>query len=558
VKGGGIPSRYFGGLRERSKVPLPASGRRKAGRKRRRESVGGFKKMVPMPVGIKTDKTGGKKMKKLLVVLLSLGLIVAFSTAASAVDVKFGGSYYAVGLYEDNPALATDGYSHAMVYQRGRLNPVFVIAEGLTFSNRLDFLEKTWGSTLMYRPGSAGGADDQTASRRQNGYAMGGPGGSSTSATGNNPKVQENIEWERAWVTFMTAFGQFNVGYMNVDDWGTDYGDFSNTRHKIGFATQLGPVTLGVSYEKVYENDTASGVNVSANLTDADKDTYAIYGVYNARGVEAGLLYKYYVYNSLRPGMGGVTVTTGYPGMNQRLNLLSPYVKAAFGPFYVEGEAQYWFGKYAQYEQPQTGTLAALPQDVDLSAYGLYLKGQMNLGPAYFGALFAYTSGNDMSDDTKTTANPGGAGNNFSTVAMILMNQWFDIWNQGNSLAGNVPGGITSAKYNNVIYSTFAGINPTPKLNLEANLIYATVAEKALSKTAGVVRNADSDKLGWELDLKATYKIYDNLTYMVGAAYLWTGDYFQNFSKTGALMAAGTTREVDNDYMLMNQLTLMF
>ena len=256
--------------------------------------------------------------------------------------------------------------------------------------------------------------------------------------------------------------------------------------------------------------------------------------------------------------MGGVTATTGYPGAKQSFNLLSPYVKAAFGPFYVEGEAQYWFGKYAQYEQPQTGTLAALPQDVDLRAFGLYLKGQMNIGPAYVGLLGAYTSGNDMSDPSETTANPGGAGNNFSTVALILMSQWFDIWNQGNSLAAAIPG-LTSAKYNNVIYSTFAGINPTPKLNLEANLIYATVAEKALSRsTAGVVTNSDSDSLGWELDLKATYKIYDNLTYMVGAGYLWTGDYFKNFSKTGALMAAGTTREVDNDYLLMNQLTLSF
>ncbi len=43
-------------------------------------------------------------MKKLLVVLLSLGLIVAFSTAASAADVKFGGSYYLVGAYESNPS----------------------------------------------------------------------------------------------------------------------------------------------------------------------------------------------------------------------------------------------------------------------------------------------------------------------------------------------------------------------------------------------------------------------------------------------------------------------
>jgi hypothetical protein len=465
-------------------------------------------------------------MKKLLVVLLSLGLIVAFGMTASAADVKFAGSYYVVGAYENNPALSTTGYSQAMVYQRGRLQPVFVIAEGLTFTNRLDFLEKQWGSTQWKRASdnAGGAADDQTASRRL--MVQG-------TATSGNPKVQENVEWERAFVTFKTKFGQFDIGYQNVDDWGTDYGDFSNSRPKASFATQLGPVTLGVAWEKVYENDTTSGVNASTSIADADKDTYAIYGVYKDKGVEAGMLYKYYAYNSLRP-----------VGVKTAFNLLSPYVKAAFGPFYIEGEAQYWFGKMAQYEAPAPATL----QDIDLSAWGAYLKGKMNIGPAYFGALFAYTQGNDMTDDTKTTANPGGAGNNFSTVALLLMSQWYDIWNNGKSLAANVPG-VTSAKYNNVIYSAFVGMDPTPRWNLEADLIYATVDKKALSKTAGVITEAVSDKMGTEFDLKATYKIYDNLTYMVGAAYLWTGDYFK-----GSTASA----QVDNDYMLMNQLTLMF
>ena len=493
-------------------------------------------------------------MKKLLVVLLSLGLIVAFGATASAADVKFGGSYYVVGMYENNPSLAKDtGYSHAMIYQRGRLNPVFVVAEGLTFSSRLDFLEKHWGSTLMYRPGTAGGADDQTASRRQNGYASNG-----TANTSNNPKVQENIEWERAWVTFMTGIGKFDVGYQNVDDWGTDFGDFSNTRPKVLFTTQLGPVTIGAAYEKMYENDIASGINVSGNYTDADKDTYALFGIYNAKGIEAGLLYKYYLLNSLRPQItvyaaGATTPTTlaGTPGARQAFSLISPYFKATFGPVYLEGEAQYYFGKWAQYEQPTSGTVA-LPQDIDLNAWGAYLKAKVNVGPAYFGALYAWSQGNDYSDASKTTANPGGAGNNFSTVAMLLMNQWTDIWNNGNSLASAVPGGVTSAKYNCVIYSAFAGFNPTPKLNLEANLIYATVDKKNQSATTAAL----SDKLGTEVDLKATYKIYDNLTYMLGAAYLWTGDYYRNFGATGTFST--TTREVDNDYMLMNQLTLSF
>ncbi len=61
--------------------------------------------------------------------------------------------------------------------------------------------------------------------------------------------------------------------------------------------------------------------------------------------------------------------------------------------------------------------------------------------------------------------------------------------------------------------------------------------------------DAVSDKLGTEFDVTATYKLYDNLSYMVGAGYLWTGDYFKG---------ANANAKVDNDYMLMNKLTLSF
>jgi len=50
------------------------------------------------------------------------------------------------------------------------------------------------------------------------------------------------------------------------------------------------------------------------------------------------------------------------------------------------------------------------------------------------------------------------------------------------------------------------------------------------------------------LDVSATYKIYDNLSYMVGAGYLWTGDYFK-----GAKNAT-----IGNDYAILNKLTLNF
>jgi len=40
-------------------------------------------------------------MKRLFLVLLSLGLVMVFSTSVFAADVKFSGSFYAAGMYQD-------------------------------------------------------------------------------------------------------------------------------------------------------------------------------------------------------------------------------------------------------------------------------------------------------------------------------------------------------------------------------------------------------------------------------------------------------------------------
>ena len=58
-----------------------------------------------------------------------------------------------------------------------------------------------------------------------------------------------------------------------------------------------------------------------------------------------------------------------------------------------------------------------------------------------------------------------------------------------------------------------------------------------------------SDVYGTEVDLTATYKIYDNLSYMVGFGYLFTGDYFKGQTATAQL---------SNDYIVMHRLTLTF
>src|SRR5665647_595561 len=97
-------------------------------------------------------------MKRFWLVLLSLGLIVAFSTSAMAVDVKFSGQYYAAGLYLDKTTFktgtASDGPSTAFFFQRLRLNGEFVVAPGLSLITRADIMERAWGANRS-DPGTA-------------------------------------------------------------------------------------------------------------------------------------------------------------------------------------------------------------------------------------------------------------------------------------------------------------------------------------------------------------------------------------------------------------------
>jgi hypothetical protein len=68
---------------------------------------------------------------------------------------------------------------------------------------------------------------------------------------------------------------------------------------------------------------------------------------------------------------------------------------------------------------------------------------------------------------------------------------------------------------------------------------------KADQTPAGFV----NDDYGSELDIIATYRIYDNLTYMIGFGYWWVGDYFKG---------ASSANVIDDDYLLTHKLTLTF
>ena len=436
-------------------------------------------------------------MKKLLVALLSLGLIVAFSMSASAATVKFSGLYYVAGAYEDNRSLGDTGKSVSLAdfWTRTRIKSDFNIAEGLTFTTQFDALEKRWGGTNW-----RGDYDDLSYSR--------------PAAAKGTANAQENFEFEHAYVTFKTALGMFNVGYQAAGVWGTVFADTPYSYARIKYTVPVGPVTLLAVYEKTYE--TVSSTENSGK-TDGDTDNYYLAGIGNFKGGNAGLLFKFVNARPVRAAAGYKAEAFG----------LVPYFKATFGPVYVEGEAVYLFGKTKKYDT------AALGKDVDAAGWGGYVLAKMNFGPAFVGGQIGFSSGDDTTTMDKDESGPKSSTS--WVPALIFTDANYKTW-----IGGSNPGGFdASAKQNLLLYNVFAGFNVTPKFVIET----ALTGMQADKTAAGVDKN-----YGYEWDVSATYKIYDNLSYMVGAGYLWTGDYFK-----GAKNAT-----IGNDYAILNKLTLNF
>jgi len=462
-----------------------------------------------------------KNMKKLLVVLLALSLIVVFSAPAVATDIRFSGSYYATGYYDDNHTLAKDtGASSAFYAQRLRVKTVFQIAEGLSLTTRFDAMERVWGQEAV---GSTPGTDEK------------------------------NIQWEWAYATFMVPFGKFDVGYQRgKNGWGTQFGNEVEPYPRIKFTTKAGPVYFIAIIEKYGEND------IGTTSADKDKDHYILAAVYKGENVETGLLWKYVNYSKYSDDNEArvLSALLDTKGFKQRYYVLSPYFKTNMGRAYLEGQIYYVFGKYIKFEDEA----AAGVSDLDIEGLSAYLMARYDFGPVYAGGFFAYVSGDDGTTPTKYEKGVSG-GKDWDPCLILFNGDLYD-W-MGNM--GSVNYGAKNpdtfqyegkAFQNGFMYQIFAGCKPTEKLDVKVSYTIAYADELTIDNAGakGIMHRDDyvtylDDNYGSELDITAAYKIYDNLEYMLGFGYLWTGDYFKG---------TDASARIDDNYLLMHKLTLTF
>jgi len=534
-------------------------------------------------------------MKRFWLVLLSLGLVMAFSASAFAVDVKFSGSYYAAGVYLDNTSftkkntattywaetdlasgtftyaqmrtitVATlqlpanggysaadaavaaallyptgtkvkaygDGTSSAFYFQRMRVQTEFVASPGLKLVTRFDAMERAWGAArsnpYIVDPISAAGGG--TAPDRQDGSA-------------GTAAENENIVFDWAYISWLSPIGLFNVGYQDDGTYGTVFGDSSTPVGKIQFVTKLGNVIAGGNITKTDEWSKGS------TGSDRDNDTYVAFVNYIInKDSEAGLLYAYKRIAQYRDSVQWALQVLGFTAKPVKANVhvLNAYAKGKMGPVKAEAEVMYLNGK-GNFENGLIG------RDVDLGMLTGYVSVTADMGPVYFGAKFAYMSGDKPDTTDKWEGGQIGGGWDWNPC-LILFNFDRTFWagsitgyagdspNSTSGLFGAV--GMTNAWF----YQGVIGVNPTAALNIQASLAYAN-ADQVLDNAAG----KQEKPYGWEFDITGTYKITNNLSYMLGVGYLITGDYYKGYVAVGDT----TARDLKNNYLVINKLSLTF
>ena len=457
-------------------------------------------------------------MKKLWIVLLSVALIMAFAMPVSAADVKFSGSYIAQGYYDNNRALMKEGGMSVMnTWQRLRIQTDFQIQEGLKLTTRFDAMEKIWGASR----GSAYATTYNTSGWQNTGSGE-----------------AENIKFQHVYVTANLWGGVLKVGYQAQGAWGTAFGDYTDTAYgpRVAYIYATGPWTFLAIYDKVegseyYSPSGPSGnIGVSTYQVDQEADKPAVAFMYKWGKGNTGFLFQW-LKDSYTAGTNPVPATD--TGFKREWYVFAPYVKAQLGSVYVEGELIYLAGKTRKYETAGNGT--------DMTKDGLagYASATVDFAPAYAGLTLVYVAGDDKGTADKDEA--GWPGCPDFNPMLLLFNYDLYRWNGnvGYYAPVSAPSGITNAQ----IAQLFVGVKPLPKLDVKASYAIAQADKDGASV------NWQSKNYGSEFDLTATYKIYDNLSYMVGFAYLWAGDYFKGTN-------AGAT--VDNDYLVTHKLTLTF
>lgn len=449
-------------------------------------------------------------MKKVLSTAAAFGLVLGVAATASAVDLSVSGSYQLVGAYlsegtgdatlaasraivssAENPATVTSNQtaSDSFWFNTFKMFPTMKVNDSVTMKGEVRIGDRSiWGLQEVTTP--------QTASSAR------------------------AVDFNKLWMEYNSPVGMIKVGRIESGKWGTDFMDNNTPGNRIYWYPSAIPKPFEVLLitQKATEADATQAVG-------ADNDNNMYYG-HIAHTGDIGKTILAYRYDR--------NATTGSTGNG--IAALDQTTILAYGKYKVQDIG-------IEGELLLDGGDATATQD--RSTFALYLDATGKLGDINAGLSYFNVSGdaNMVTGGQDNAYGANGVGADFSPF-MILTGDWLGILQADKSavnaqtfVANTFSSGVSAA----LIHASMP-VSPKMSVNGTIGTAWANATRYAGQATG----------FGWELDLGASYKLLDNLSYGLHFGYLATGDFF----KTSANNTHNQT--LNNLYMIANSLTMNF
>jgi hypothetical protein len=325
----------------------------------------------------------------------------------------------------------------------------------------------------------------------------------------------------------------------------------------------FGPASIKTGYLRAYDQSYFTVGNTPENRPRGmdNLEVGVVEGKF-AVSKDASLGAVYYLYNDNR-GMPISSVNTN-DIMIHTLGLIGDF---KVGDLSLSGFAAYQGGVFKGFKNSGSAYLNAVAANVAL---------KLPVGPGTFRTAMLFTSGNDndastgqsrhltgwvgtaQSQNNSWTANGSGT-NTYNESGMMLLNRnsaantsttdYSLVYNSGNGTSIATMQGL-------YLYTLGYDAKITPKLYANANLGFAWAAHTNTLKprdfaTGG--RNA-TNFMGTEINIETGYKMYDNLTASLSAAYVILGGFYEGSSS----YQTGGSHTPEDPYTIRTSLKFSF
>ncbi|MDI6743490.1 MAG: hypothetical protein QMD11_12215, partial [Smithella sp.] len=180
----------------------------------------------------------------------------------------------------------------------------------------------------------------------------------------------------------------------------------------------------------------------------------------------------------------------------------------------------------------------------------VFLDAATNFGMFNVGGTFAFLQGDGNPDDDKAHDVVSG-GVDWNPTLLLFNNDTVNYW--VGEVSGHNYSNLNGPMKNAWFFQGRVGVKPTAQWDVVLSVSYASADKKPVMPEKAKKPYLNGT-YGTEIDLVSTYKITNNLSYMLGFGYLFTGDYFK-----GAQHPPGQAPfEVSDDFIVLNKLTLSF